>query len=637
MQIRQSVASAVIEHTTRVGRTGRVALLMAGVSVWGASAALAEGELTISHGYSNFGELKYPADFPHLDYVNPDAPKGGEISIWSQGNFDSFNQYARAGVPAALNTIGSEAMLTSTSDDPYGSYCYICTTLEYPEDLSFVTFNLRDDVTFSNGTPVTAEDVAFSFNLFQTQGILEYRQVVESYIDRVEVENDYRISFYFTDQAPKGDRVSFAGGTPVFSKAWFEETGARLDESSDTPFMSTGAYVLDSFDYNRQVIYRRNPDHWAIGHPLAIGRDNFDTIRVEYFADGTAALEGFKAGEYTFRSESDPLLWATAYNFQRVEDGIVRREEIPSGAVGARFSWVFNLDRETWQDERVREAVGMMFNFEWSNQSLFSGYYRQPVSYWNGTDLEAKGPPSEGELALLEPLVAEGLFPESILTDEATAPVAHSADTSRPSRRVFRAAAKLLDEAGWPASDDGIRRNAAGETLSLNMIQFNPLYDNMILPFVENLEALGVEAKFERIDTAQYVQRRRDGDFDMTSQIFRMGFEPSGGLKQWYASETADNSSRNLMRLRNPGVDRLIDHAIAASTLEEVRIATNALDRALRSIRFDVPVRYKPDSWVAFYNYIQHPENLPPLAVGQRDFWWADQEAFEALKADGTL
>ena len=633
----------------------------------------AEGKIIVSHGYSNFGELKYPADFTHLDYVNPDAPKGGEISIWAQGNFDSFNQYASDGVPASLNTIGSEAVLTSTADDPYGIYCFMCTTLEYPEDLSFVTFNLRDDVTFSDGSPMTADDVAFSFNLFQTQGIVEYRRVVERYIDRVEVEDPYRITFYFTDEAPLRDRIGFAGGTPVFSMSWFDITGARLDQSTDTPFMSTGAYVLESYEYNRQVIYVRNPDYWAKDLPFAAGRDNFDRIRVEYFADGTAALEGFKAGAYTFRAEVDPLSWAKAYDFPAIKEGVVVRDEITDGNVGARFSWVFNLDKEKWQDRRVRQAIAMMFNFEWSNQTLFYGYYKQPVSYWSGTDLAATGVPDDSERDLLEPLVDQGLLDAGILTAPAAVPVPHSSSRSRPSRMAFRAAGKLLDEAGWwvngergdaigaqdsgeddswwksagefldvPAGgasshDDGIRRNSDGERLALTIIQFNPLYDNMINPFIENLKSLGIDAELERMDTAQYVQRRREGDFDLSNQIFDMRFEPSSGLKQWYGSETADSSSRNLMRLRNPGIDRLIDKVVDAQTLDELRTSVKALDRALRAVAFDIPLRYKPESWVAYYNYIRHPENLPPLAVGHLDFWWADQDAFEKLKAEGAI
>lgn len=618
-------------------RLGLIGLSIAAALATVAQPLWAQGEVTVSHGYSNFGELKYPADMAHLDYVNPDAPKGGEISIWAQGNFDSFNQYAREGVGAALNTIGSESVLTSTYDDPYGAYCLLCTTLEYPADLSFVTFNLRDDVTFADGTPMTAEDVAFSFNLFMTQGIPEYRVIVQGFIEDVVVEGPHRITFRFNPESSVRDRVGVAGGTPVFSKAWFEATGARLDRSTREPFMSTGAYVLDNFDFNRRVVYRRNPDYWGYDHPFNIGRNNFDTIRVEYFADSDAAFEGFKAGAYTFRTESSSQDWATNYNFRAVNQGWIKREEIPSGDVGTRLAWVFNLDRPKWQDERVRRAIGMMFNFEWSNRTLFYDLYQRPVSFWSNTDLAASGVPSEAEAALLKPLVDEGLLPASILTDEAWVPVQNGSESNRPDRSTIRAASALLDEAGWTVGSDGVRRNAAGEPLTMEIIQFNPLYDRVINPYIENLGVLGVRATLRRMDTAQYVERRRKGDFDMTTQAFDMSFEPSIGLEQWFASKTADDSSRNLMRLRNPGIDRLIGHVIAATTLDDLRTAVHALDRALRSVGFDIPLWYNPETWVAYYDFYRHPDPLPPLSVGELDLWWFDAEAADRLRAAGAI
>lgn len=606
------------------------------VGLWMAGMAAAQ-DVTVSYGFSNFGALKYPADFARLDYVNPDAPKGGEISIWSQGTFDSFNQYSREGVAAALNTIGDESILTSTADDPYGLYCFMCTTLEYPADLSFVTFNLRQDVKFADGTPMTAEDVAYSFDLFMTQGIAEYRAVVDGFIDKVEVEGPYRITFRFKPEAPVRDRVGFAGGTPVFSKAWFEKTGTRLDKATKTPFMATGAYVLDSFDYNRQIIYKRNPGYWGETLPFNKGRNNFDRIRVEYFADSTAAFEGFKRGVYTFRTENSSQDWAVSYDFDAVKKGWVKREEIPDGNVGDRLSWVFNLDRPKWQDPRTRKAIELMFNFEWSNKALFYDLYQRPVSYWSNTDLAATGTPTEGEIALLSPLVEEGLFDKSILTDEAVVPSPHDPATNQPGRRILREASRLLDEAGWTVGTDGVRRNAAGEALTLTIIQFDPIYDRVVNPFLENLKAIGVQGTLQRIDSAQYVQRRREGDFDLTNQRFNMGFEPSVGLEQWYASKTADNSSRNLMRLRNPGIDKLITQVIATTTLDEMKIGVRALDRALRSVGFDIPLWYNPETWVAYYDFYRHPETLPPLATGELDFWWYDAEAAGKLRAAGAF
>ncbi|SFG82064.1 microcin C transport system substrate-binding protein [Palleronia marisminoris] len=635
---RPQSAIAIARAESSAQRLAMQALLTGAAIVALATAAFAQEaeDVTTSHGYTNFGELKYgPGEV--LDYVNPDAPKGGTFSTWSLGNFDSFNLYTRAGVPAALADIGTERLMTETLDDPYGSYCFLCETVEYDEDRTYATFHLRDDVTFQNGEPMTAEDVKFTHELFVEQGITEYRTSAAQFYDSIEVIDDHTVRFNFSDFMPKNVRVQQAGGSPVFSKDWFEETGTRLDESATEPFMTTGPYVLDGVEYNRQVVYAKDPDYWGADLPLNQGRNNFDSIRIEYFADTSAALEAFKAGEYLYRAETDPADWNTAYEFRALSNGYVTREEIETGSVGERFSWVFNLDKEKWQDRRVREAIGMMFNFAWSNDTLYYGAYRQPVSFWNNTDLAAEGPPSAEEIAILQPLVDEGLLDPEILTEPAAVPVEHDATTNRPNRRIIRAAGALLEAAGWETGEDGVRRKD-GEPLTLTFIQFNPQYDKVIAPFLSNLELIGVQGNLERVDTAQYVQRRREGNFDLTNQIFRFGFEPSTGLEQWFGSEDAADSSRNIMRLRSDAVDRLIEVVTTeADTLEDLTAATHALDRTLRRISFDIPFQYNPETWVAYYNVYQHPEDLPPLGVGAIDFWWWDDEAEEELRAAGAF
>lgn len=615
--------------------------LAAGVLGTGALIAAAahaqDAEATItSHGYTNFGDLVYPADFPHLNYVNPDAPKGGEISIWSEGGFDSFNNYAREGVPAALNDIYYESILAGTADDAYGSYCYLCTTLEYPESRNWVIFNLRDDVTFSDGRPMTADDVAFSFNLFMEQGIAEYREVVQSYIASVEVLGPYQIKFTFTDEAPVRDRISFAGGTPVFSKSWFEENGIRLDESQNAPFLGTGPYVLESSDIGRQIIVARDPDWWGADQPFNVGRYNFDRIRVEYFADSLAAMEGFKSGEYTFRRENSSLSWATAYDFPALANGQAMKEEIADDSLATAQSFIFNLDRPQWQDPRVRQAIGLMFNFEWSNDTLFYGLYSRVNSFWENSDLAATGTPTEGELAILQPLVDEGLLPASILTDEAVMAPVNEAAENQPSRAVIRQANALLDEAGWVTGEDGIRVKD-GQRLTLDMLEYSPAFDRIVNPYIENLALIGVEATLDRVDMSQYVERERSGDYDMTNHGFAMSLEPGSGLKQWFDSSTADDSSRNLMRLRSDAVDRLLPLVIDAQELDQMVTATKALDRVLRSLRFWVPQWFKPVDTVAYYTYLHHPEQMPPYATGEIDFWWADTAEADALRAAGAI
>jgi microcin C transport system substrate-binding protein len=613
-------------------RSLKYALLALIAVMWGTGLALAQDEdVTVTHAVSNFGEPKYPADFAHLDYVNPDAPKGGEISFWSQGNFDSFNNYTRKGVAGALTTVMYESILANTADDAYGAYCYLCTTMEFPQSRDWVIFNLRDDVTFWDGTPMTADDIKFTFELFLEQGITEYRNVVQGFVESVEVLGPHRVKFTFTPEAPRRDVLTFAGGTQVFSKAWFEETGARIDESTLVPFMGTGPYIVESFDVGRQIVYGRSTNFWGADHPLNVGQNNFDRMRVEYFADSSAALEAFKAGVYTFRNENSSRDWATGYNFPAVQQGHIKVAELPDGSIGSGQAFVFNLRRPEWQDPRVREAVRMMFNFEWSNETLFFGSYERVNSFWENSDLEARGTPSEGELALLRPLVDEGLLPESILTAEAVmAPVNEPAE-NLPSRAVRREAARLLEEAGWVAGPDGMR-SKDGRPLTMTILQTSPSFDRIVNPYVENLRQIGIDARLDRVDIAQFVDRRRTSDYDLVNHTFSMGFEPGVGLRQWYASETAEDSSRNLMGLRDPAVDRLVTHVIEAKTLEEMTTAVHALDRVLRSIGFWVPQWYKSTHWVAYYDMYRHPETLPPFALGETSFWWFDAEAADRLR-----
>ena len=605
-------------------------------ALWVGAEAFADGHdpVTVGHGYTNFGELKYGPDAV-LDYVNPDAPKGGEFSQWSQGTFDSFNLSTRKGVPAALSTIGYESVLTSTADDPYGAYCYLCETMEYPESRDWVIFNLRDDVTFWDGTIMTAEDFKFTFELYLEQGITEYRNVYSQFIDSVEVLDEFKIRFNFTESAPRRDVVTWVGGTSAFSKDWFETTGTRLDEASDEPFMATGPYRLDEVDIGRQIIYRKDPNWWGADLPINQGRNNFETIRVEYFADSSAAFEGFKSGVYTFRNENSSLQWATGYDFPAREQGWVKVEELPSGAIGTGQGFVFNLNQEKFQDPMVREAITLMVNFEWMNETLFYGLYERPESFWDNSDLKAVGVPSAEELAILQPLVDEGLLDASILTAEATIPPASTTSDRPLDRRQLRAASALLDEAGWIAGDDGLRRKD-GEVLTVGFLERSPQFDRIINPIVENLKRLGVDAELERVDTAQWIERRRSGSFDIVNASLGQGYEPGQQLAQFFGSAAAEDSSRNPMRLKLPAADRLIETVVAAETLEDLTIATRALDRVLRAERFWIPQWQKGVHTVAYYDQFGFQE-IPPLALSPIDNWWYDAEKAEALRASGAF
>ena len=596
----------------------------------------AEGETIVSHGYNYFGELKYPEPDFVLGYVNPDAPKGGEIAEWAEGTFDSFNLYTIKGNATGWGAFQFESLMTGVSDDVTTSYCLICETIEYPESLDWVIFTMRPEAAFSDGSPLTAHDVKFSYDLFMEQGLESYRMAAGGFVSSLEVLDDHRIKFTFAPDAPLRDRIPFAGGISILSQAEFEGSGVRLDDPSSTPFLGSGPYVLDSWDIGRTLLFRRDEDYWGKDLPINIGRNNFDTIRVEYFADATVAMEAFKAGEYTFRDETDPLLWATAYDFPAVRSGQVVREEIPDQFIPPAAFWGYNLRRPIFQDIRVREALSLVFNFEWTNETLLYDLYRPLPSYFTNTEMMAEGPPTEGEIAILKPLVDEGLLDASILTDDAVRPPESSAEREID-RGNLRRASQLLDEAGWTVGDDGLRRNAAGETLSVEILEFSPSFERLTLPYVENLKRLGVDASFEVVDSAQFTQRRDSSDFDMSRWSPTMGFEPGSGLKQWFGSESAAESNRNLVGLQDPAVDRIIDIVINANTRDAMHTAARALDRVLLAKRLGVPRWYNPNIWVAYYDMFEHPDPLPPYGVGELDFWWYDAEKAEALRAAGAF
>ncbi|CUH38230.1 nickel ABC transporter, nickel/metallophore periplasmic binding protein [Jannaschia seosinensis] len=593
--------------------------------------------IVVSHGYSYFGELKYGPDEP-FSYVNVDAPKGGEISLSALGTFDSFNMSTRKGNPEpTASDVFYDTMMIAAADDPYAIYCLLCTTVEYPESLDWVVVNLRDDVRFTDGTPMTAEDMKFTIDLYLTQGIAEFRNVFTRYYDSVEVTAPHQLRFEFSNETPVRDRMGLIALWRPFSKSWFEETDARLDESTLEPFLGTGPYKLGDLDVGRSVVYEKKDDWWGADLPINQGRYNFDSIRIEYFADSAAAFEGFKAGEYTFRIENSSKEWATSYDFPAVKRGDVVVETLPDGNITTAQGFIFNLKRDKWQDPRVRDAIRAMFNFEWSNETLFYGLYERPESFWGGSELAAEGAPGDEEITLLEPLVEEGLLDPSVLSEEAATPPVNDPASNRPDRRTRRAAQQLLNEAGWEAGPGGMLRNEAGERLELVILQFSPTFDRVINPYIENLRDLGIDARLERVDRAQYIERRRAGDWDLTNHSPGQDFEPSLGLKQWFHSETAEDSSRNLMALADLAVDRLIDAVIEAETLEELRPRVRALDRVLRAQGFWIPQWTNSEHWVAYWDMYDHPEAIPPLDLGVLDFWWFDAEGYAELRASGAL
>ena len=593
----------------------------------------ASADVITAHGISTFGELKYNPGFPHLDYVNPDAPKGGEISVWGFGSFDSMHPYSTKGRSGQLSSIFFESLLEGTADEPDASYGLVAESMEYPEDRSAVIFNMRPEARFSDGTPLTAEDVVFSYETLRDKGLPSFRAVIEKQVASAEILGPHKVKFTFKEGVPTRDLPQTVGGLPIFSKAYYETSGADFEESTLTPAVGSGPYILDSVDVGQQIIYRRNPDYW--GKDLAInkGRYNFDRIRVEYFADYNSAFEGFKAGTYTFRTEASSKIWATGYDFPAMERGWAVKDTPPDGTLASGQSFVFNLRRDRFQDIRVRKAVGMMFNFEWSNKTLFYGIYERIESFWENSYLKAEGMPADGELAYLTPIA--DTLPDGVL--DAPAVLAPVSSERQLDRKNLRAASALLDAAGWVVGDDGMRRNAAGETLVLEILNDSQAFDRVINPYIENLRKLGIDAVHTRVDNAQMTERERSFDFDMVIGNFRTSLTSGAGLKQYFGSESSEFSIFNLAGYGTDAADQLIESILAATDRATLNDATRALDRVLRAEVFWVPQWFKDSHTIAYYDMYRYPETLPPYALGTLDFWWFDQDAYARLKAEGAF
>ncbi|UWQ84130.1 extracellular solute-binding protein [Leisingera caerulea] len=631
-------AAARVRVKDRSNPLQAAAALALGLILALAAATLAQAEETIikSHGFAEFGELKYPEGFTHFDYVNPGAPKGGELSISAVGTFDSMNPFTRKGRAGALSSDHFESLLVESYDEPGSYYGLIAESLEYPESQDWVIFNLRPEATFSDGTPVTADDVVFSHNILLDQGLKSYAEAVRKRIPKAEALGPHQVKFYFSPDFPRRAMITQVGGTPVFSKAWFEADpeNRRLDEPRLDPGIGSGPYMLESAEVNQRIVYKRNPDYWGADLNVNAGRHNYDSIRVEYFGDAIAAMEGFKAGVYTLRPENNSKSWATAYDFAAVDKGQVIKGEIPDGNVPAANGFVMNLLKSKFQDIRVREALQLAFNFEWTNESLQYGLFSHRSSFWQDSPLEAKGLPEGREKEVLEAL-GDQIDP-SILTSEPV--MAHSSKASRPGdRKNLRRAMKLLDEAGWAVGDDGVRRNAEGEVLKVEFLADSPTIERIVQPYISNLRTMGVDAVLNRVDYAQYTSRRREKEFDMISHAYPMSLEPSTGLYQYFGSEAHEYSVFNPAGLADPAVDTLIGNIVNAKTQEELRAHARALDRVLRAKRFMVPTWYLDVNWIAYWDMYRHPDNLPPYDTGLLDLWWIDAAREAELKAAGAL
>lgn len=583
--------------------------------------ALAAG--TRRHGMSIFGELKYPPDFAHFDYVNPDAPKGGTFSQIgptaaynaSFYTFDTLNGYILKGnAPQGLDLL-FDTLMVRAFDEPDAVYGLVAESVEISDDGNRLTFHLRDGARFHDGTPLTAEDAAFSFMLLKEKGHPLIAQNVKE-MASAEAVDERTLAVTLTGKHTRDLPLFIAGTLPIFSKAFY--TANDFASASLTPPLGSGPYKVGDFRAGRFVAYARVADYWGQDLPVNRGRWNFDTVRFEYFRDRTAQFEAFKAGGYLFREEFTSKTWATEYDFPAVKDGRVKLLTLPDDTPSGAQGWFLNTRRPKFQDNRVREAIGLAFDFAWTNKNLFYDLYKRTESYFENSPMKAAGEPDAAELALLEPW--RGEVPDAVFGPAVTPP---DSDGSGQDRALLRRAAALLDEAGWKIAD-GARRNAAGEAFTIEFLDNDPMVERIVAPLAKNLRLLGIDARSRQIDSSQYQLRRDNYDFDVVMQRYSLGLTPGIEVRSYWSSDFAKiPGGRNLSGISSPAIDALIEQVISAPTREAQIVAGRALDRVLRAGHYWVPQWHKNVHNLAFWDKFAWPETKPKYDRGVLATWWA--------------
>ncbi len=612
-------------------RAAALALLLGLVAP--APGAGGEEATVTSHGLSTFGALRYPEGFAHFDYVVPDAPKGGVHHSWTLGSYDSLTPFTEKGNPAAGSWGVFDSLMVGTLDTLDEMYGLVAESATWPEDKRWISFRMRPEARFSDGSPLTADDVVFTFDMMKNRAQLRYRAYFGG-IETVEALGPHEVKFTFAEGISTRDLLPIVAGTAIFSRAYYE--GRDFSQSSMDPPLGSGPYQVERAEAGRFVIYRRDEGYWAKDLPVNVGQNNFERIRIDYYADQASAFEAFKAGEYTFRGETNADRWMRSYDFPAVTRGEVVLDEIAARTVPNAGGLYFNLRRPAFQDARVREALQIMFNFEWVNATLFHGVEARAASYWERSDMAAGGPPSPEERLILEPLAADlppGL--EDILEADAARPF-EGASAQRDRARQ-RAAVALFAEAGY-VQEGGRLLGPDGTQLRLEMMFSSPDAEQYLSPFSQMLRAIGVDASLRLVDSAQWRERAETFDFDAVHVFVPMSDTPGAELRDAFGSEFATTGGAlNVSGVSSPAIDRLIELIETAETREELTVRVRALDRVLRAMHLRIPYWVRPETWVAYYDYYRHPEPLPDYGIGSSSIWWADAERYEALREAGAI
>ena len=585
------------------------------------------------HGLSVFGDLKYPADFPHFDYVNVAAPKGGTFSFipsvraynQSYQTFNSLNAYILKGDGAQGMDMTFAPLMTRASDEPDAMYGLVAKSVRISADKLTYRFTLRPEARFHDGSKLTAQDAAFSLTTLKTKGhpliVTQLRDMLKA-----EAADDATLVVTFAEKRAR-DVPLYVAGLPIFSKAFYATR--PFDESTLDAPLGSGPYKVGKFEVNRYVEFERVKDWWGAELPVARGNSNFDIVRYEFYRDRDVAFEGFTGKNYLFREEFTARVWATRYDFPAVKDGRVKMEVLPDQTPSGGQGWFINTRRDKFRDPRVREALIQAFDFEWTNKTIMYGAYKRTVSPFQNSDMVAEGPPSPEELKLLEPF--RGQVPDEVFGEPFVPPVS---DGSGQDRTLLRKASQLLQDAGCVIKDSK-RVLPNGEAFKIEFLVDEPSLQPHHAPYIKNLATLGIEATLRIVDAVQYRARVEDFDFDMTMERFSASATPGDSLRPFFTSQAAaTKGSYNLAGIASPAIDALIDKIIGADNRADLTIACRAFDRVFRAGRYWVPQWFRATHPVAYWDVFDHPPKPARYAqgVGAPDTWWFD--ANKAAKAE---
>jgi len=591
-------------------------LLFSILAILSATYAYSANEI---HGLAIHGETRYPANFTHFEYVNPDAPKGGEIIInsVSSGGFDSLNPYILKGEAASgIQEYLYETLTSTSSDEAFSRYGRVAKSMEVADDRSWIIFNLNEKARFHDGHPITSKDVVFSFNTLLEKGHPSYASYYRD-VEKVEALSRHRVKYSFKVKNNR-ELPLIVGNTPVMPAHYWKDKD--FTQTTLTPPLGSGPYKISHVDPGHAITFERVKDYWGQNLAVNRGRYNFDKITIDYYRDNTIALQAFKSGEYHFRTENTSRNWATSYTGPNFENGhIVKREirhQLPTGMQG----FVYNTRRSLFKDTKVRQALNYAFDFEWTNRQLFYGAYTRTNSYFSNSELASSGLPSPEELAILQPF--KGQIPEQVFTTPYQAP---TTDGSGNVRNNIRSALRLLKQAGWQVKNKKLV-NDKGEPFAFTILIVSPDFKRIVLPFKKNLARLGIDANIQLVDTQQYINRVQSFDFDMTVTVFGQSLSPGNEqYNYWHSSSADQQGSRNWIGIKNPVIDKLVEGVIAAPDRESLIHRTHALDRVLLWNHYVVPHWHIRNFRVAYWNIFSQPSIQPIYDLGF-DNWWIDPD-----------